>query len=254
MLFAMNNKNTVCFETLPKKKEILAVVDEVQNYLHPDYFERMKTSKEKYRAKKLKKIRKLYNKYICPNTADEFIQSLGELEANLKADLDFFMESDPAISSIEEVVISYPGYLAITLYRIAHIIYDLGVQYVPRIITEAAHSKTGVDIHPAAVIGVPFFIDHGTGIVIGETAEIGSYVKIYHGVTLGALSLSDGAKLRGTKRHPTIKNHVTIYAGASILGGETIIEDNVTIGSNVFIVNSVIKDTTVVYSQNNIKK
>ena len=180
--------------------------------------------------------------------------SLGKLEEDLKKDLDFFMVSDPAISSIEEVIITYPGYLAITLYRIAHIMYNLGVQFVPRIITEAAHSRTGVDIHPAAKIGVPFFIDHGTGIVIGETAEVGNFVKIYHGVTLGALSLSGGAKLKGTKRHPTIKNNVTIYAGASILGGETVIEDGVTIGSNVFIINSVIKDTTVVYSQNNIKK
>ena len=253
-MFVMKNKNQVCFETLPKRNEILLIIDEVRNYLHPGYFEKMSTSKEKYRAKKIKKIEKLYKKYICPNSAEYFIQSLGKLESDLKQDLEFYMESDPAISSLEEVIISYPGFLAITFYRIAHIIYEFDVQYVPRIITEAAHSKTGVDIHPGAKIGVPFFIDHGTGIVIGETAEVGDYVKIYHGVTLGALSLSDGAKLRGTKRHPTIKNHVTIYAGASILGGETVIEDNVTIGSNVFIVNSVIKDTTVVYSQNNIKK
>ena len=253
-MFVMKKRIETCFETLPKGKDIIHLIDEVMNYLHPGYFEKMSTSKEKYRAKKIKKIEKLYNKYICPNTSKEFIQSLGQLESDLKQDLDFFMESDPAINSIEEVVIAYPGFLAITLYRIAHIIYNLEVQFVPRIITEYAHSKTGVDIHPAAKIGVPFFIDHGTGIVIGETAEVGDYVKIYHGVTLGALSLSDGAKLKGTKRHPTIKNHVTIYAGASILGGETIIEDNVTIGSNVFIVNSVIKDTTVVYSQNNIKK
>ena len=254
MLFVMNKKNKVCFETLPKKKDILSLVDEIQNYLHPDFYERMRISKEKYRAQKLKKIRKLYNKHICPNTVDEFMGSLGKLEEDLKKDLDFFMASDPAISSIEEVIITYPGYLAITLYRIAHIMYELGVQYVPRIITEAAHSRTGVDIHPAAKIGVPFFIDHGTGIVIGETAEVGNFVKIYHGVTLGALSLSGGAKLKGTKRHTTIKNNDTIYAGASILGGETVIEDGVTIGSNVFIINSVIKDTTVVYSQNNIKK
>ena len=250
----MDKKNVVCFETLPKRDEILLFVEEVRNFLHPGYFEKMSCSKEKYRANKIKKIRKLYNKYICPTTANAFVEHLGELEESLKKDLEFFMESDPAISSIEEVIITYPGYYAITFYRIAHIIYELGVQYVPRIITETAHSRTGVDIHPAAKIGVPFFIDHGTGVVIGETAEIGNHVKIYHGVTLGALSLSDGAKLKGTKRHPTIKNNVTIYAGASILGGETVIEDGVTIGSNVFIINSVIKDTTVVYSQNNIKK
>ena len=249
----MKNKET-CFETLPKRNEILLVIDEVRNYLHPGYFERMRCSEEKYRQAKINKIRKLYKKYVCFNTVDGFLASLDKLESDLKQDLDFFMDSDPAISSEEEVIISYPGYLAITFYRIAHIMYELGVQYVPRIITEAAHSKTGIDIHPAAKIGVPFFIDHGTGIVIGETSEVGNYVKMYHGVTLGALSLSGGAKLKGTKRHPTIKNYVTLYAGASILGGETIIEDRVTIGSNVFIVNSVIKDSTIVYSQDNLKK
>ena len=243
-----------CFETLPKRKEILLVIDEIQNYLHPGYFEKMRGSSENYKKNKLKKIEKLYKKYICPSTSKEFINSLPKLEQDLKEDLEFFMESDPAIECKEEVIVAYPGYLAITLYRIAHIIASLGVSFVPRIITEAAHSKTGVDINPNAKIGVPFFIDHGTGVVIGETSEIGQYVKIYHGVTLGALSLKGGSKLKGTKRHPTIGNYVTIYAGASILGGETIIEDRVTIGSNVFIVNSVLKDTTIVYSGDSIKK
>ena len=243
-----------CFETLPRKKEVLLVVDEVQNYLHPGYFERLTGSEENYKNKKIKKILKLYKKHICPKTGEMFIEALPSLKKDLEADLDFYMESDPAIDSREEVVVAYPGYLAITLYRIAHIIANFGVPFVPRIITEAGHSKTGVDIHPNAKIGVPFFIDHGTGIVIGETSEIGQYVKMYHGVTLGALSLKGGSKLKGTKRHPTIGNYVTIYAGASILGGETIIEDRVTIGSNVFIVNSVLKDTTIVYSADKIDK
>ena len=243
-----------CFETLPKRNEVLLVVDEIQNYLHPGYFERIRGDENRYRKNKLKKIEKLYKKYICQSTAKEFLDALPKLELDLKEDLDFYMENDPAIDSREEVILAYPGYLAITLYRIAHIIAKLGVAYVPRLITEAAHSKTGVDIHPNAKIGVPFFIDHGTGIVIGETSEIGQYVKMYHGVTLGALSLKGGSKLKGTKRHPTIGNYVTIYAGASILGGETVIEDRVTIGSNAFIVNSVLKDTTIVYSGSSIKK
>ena len=249
----MLTNNKPCFETFPKRNEILIIMDEVRNYLFPGYFERKNIDDKKYKVKKIKKIRKLYTKYICHDTAEEFISKLDELKANLESDLDFFMESDPAISSRDEVIITYPGFLAITFYRVAHIIDELGVKFVPRIITEAAHSKTGVDIHPSAKIGVPFFIDHGTGIVIGETSEIGNYVKMYHGVTLGALSLKGGSKLKGTKRHPTIKDYVTIYSGASILGGETIIEERVTIGSNVFIVNSVIKDTTVVYVANHNK-
>ena len=242
-----------CFETLPRKKEVLMVVDEVQNYLHPGYFERLRGSVDSYKKNKLKKIAKLYKKYICPKTTDEFVNALPQLEKDLEEDLNFYMESDPAIDCKEEVVVAYPGYLAITLYRIAHIIANLGVPFVPRIITELGHSRTGVDIHPNAKIGVPFFIDHGTGIVIGETSEIGRYVKMYHGVTLGALSLKGGSKLKGVKRHPTIKDYVTIYAGASILGGETVIEERVTIGSNVFIVNSVLKDTKIVYSHDEIK-
>ena len=172
---------------------------------------------------------------------------------DLQKDLDFFYESDPASEDKDEIVIAYPGYYAIIYYRIAHILYGLGIMYVPRIITEIAHSDTGIDIHPGCKIGVPFFIDHGTGIVIGETSEIGNYVKMYHGVTLGALSLKDGRELANKKRHPTIKDYVTIYAGASILGGETVIEERVTIGSNVFIVNSVVKDTTIIYSEDKIK-
>ncbi|MBR3266919.1 MAG: serine acetyltransferase, partial [Bacilli bacterium] len=131
--------------------------------------------------------------------------------------------------------------------------YELDIPYIPRIISETVHSKTGIDIHPGAKIGSPFFIDHGTGIVVGETAEIGKRVKIYHGVTLGALSLKEGRALSGKKRHPTIKDNVTIYSGASILGGDTVIGDNVTIGSNVFIVNSVVEDTTLIYTNDSVK-
>ena len=140
---------------------------------------------------------------------------------------------------------SYPGLFATTVYRLAHELFLLGVAMIPRIMTEHAHSITGIDIHPGATIGKYFFMDHGTGIVIGETTVIGEHVKIYQGVTLGALSTKGGQKLKNVRRHPTIGDNVTIYSGASILGGETYIGDNVTVGGNAFITSSVDKDTKV---------
>ena len=168
----------------------------------------------------------------------KFIGTFKDIKKDLLADLDFFMESDPAIDSREEVILTYPGFKAICYYRVAHVLRNMGYLLISRIITEEAHSKTGIDIHPGSQIAAPFFIDHGTGIVIGETAIVGSYVKLYQCVTLGALSLSKGAKMKNIKRHPTIGNHVTIYACASILGDITV-GDEVTIGSNVFLIESV---------------
>ena len=167
-----------------------------------------------------------------------FKARLPKIKEELKKDLDFFMESDPAIYSREEVVCAYPGYKAIACYRIAHILYENDLKLCARIITELAHSITGIDIHPAASISSPFFIDHGTGIVIGETTVIESGVKLYQGVTLGALSLSNIEKIKNTKRHPTIKKNVTIYSCASILGDVTIGESS-TIGANVFLTEDV---------------
>lgn len=169
---------------------------------------------------------------------ERFIGTFKYIKKDLLADLDFFMESDPAIDSREEVILTYPGFKAICYYRVAHVLRNMGYLLISRIITEEAHSKTGIDIHPGSQIAAPFFIDHGTGIVIGETAIVGSYVKLYQCVTLGALSLSKGAKMKNIKRHPTIGNHVTIYACASILGDITV-GDEVTIGSNVFLIESV---------------
>lgn len=248
------NKLEPCFSTYPKRNDVLNFVFQVRNYLHPGYFEPLRIKEDKYRAKKLKEIEKIYKKYICKDTFNEFNKELSHIEEMLNKDIEFFLESDPAIEQKEEVVITYPGYFAILFYRISHVLWEIGIPLVPRVISEIAHSMTGIDIHPGAKIGSPFFIDHGTGIVIGETSEIGHHVKIYHGVTLGALSLKEGSKLKGRKRHPTVKDYVTIYSGASILGGETVIEENVTIGSNVFVVNSVLKDTTVIYSADKIKK
>lgn len=246
----MKLKKETCFETFPKRDGVKLFINSVKDYLFPGYYSKRVLSENR----QLKKILFLYKKHICKYTGELFIKELPTIKTEMQKDLDFFFESDPASESKDEIVIAYPGFLAIMYYRIAHVIHSLAVPYVPRMITEIAHSKTGIDIHPGCKIGSPFFIDHGTGVVIGETSEIGNYVKIYHGVTLGALTLKKGRDLTGVKRHPTIKDYVTIYSGASILGGETVIEERVVIGSNVFIVNSVVKDTTVTYSPDLINK
>ncbi len=178
----------------------------------------------------------------------QFEAVLPSLKEAYNADLKFFMESDPAADSEEEIILAYPGYKAISCYRIAHEIYKLGYKLQARMITEGAHSITGIDIHPAAQLASPLFIDHGTGIVVGETTITGKNVKIYQGVTLGALSLKDGSKIKGVKRHPTIGNNVIIYAGASILG-DVSIGDDVTIGSNVFITESIPDNVKVTFSK-----
>ena len=170
---------------------------------------------------------------------DEVFDSLLPIREQIEGDINAIYEGDPACKSCSEIVLTYPGFIAISAYRIAHILYQFGLKSVARVISEYAHSRTGVDINPGAKIGKNFFIDHGTGIVIGETCVIGDNVKIYQGVTLGALSLKDGRKLENTKRHPTIENNVTIYSGASIFGGETVIGEGSTIGSNSFITKSI---------------
>ena len=177
--------------------------------------------------------------------ADAFVNELPKVREQLKEDLAFFIDSDPAIDSEEEVILAYPGFKAIRYYRIAHILYTLKQFLIARIIAEEAHYMTGVDIHPGAKIETPFFIDHGTGIVIGETTIIGKRVKMYQSVTLGALSLSKGKELHGVKRHPTIGDDVTLYAGVSILGGNVTIGNRVTIGSNVFLTESIPDDMLV---------
>ena len=175
----------------------------------------------------------------------EFFRKIPEVRAMAQTDVEAFFVGDPAAFSVDEIIFCYPGLYAITVYRLAHILYELGVPMLPRIMTEHAHSITGIDINPGATVGKYFFIDHGTGIVIGETTVIGDHVKIYQGVTLGALTTRGGQSLKGKKRHPTIEDNVTIYAGASILGGGTVIGRDSVIGSNVFITHSIPACTTV---------
>ncbi len=175
----------------------------------------------------------------------DFLGKIPQIRAVVQTDLQAAYDGDPAATSMAEVIFSYPGLFAITVYRLAHELYVLGVPMIPRIMTEYAHSVTGIDIHPGATIGEYFFIDHGTGIVIGETTIIGQNVKIYQGVTLGGLSTRGGQNLRGKRRHPTIEDNVTIYANASILGGETVIGQGSVIGASAFITKSVPPCTTV---------
>jgi serine O-acetyltransferase len=177
----------------------------------------------------------------------EFLESLPRVREILQTDVEAAFDGDPAAASKEEIIVSYLFIEAIAVQRLAHELYLKKVALIPRIMAEWAHTRTGMDLHPGARIGSHFFVDHGTGTVVGETAIIGNHVKMYHGVTLGAKSTAGGQQLRGRKRHPTIENNVTIYPGATILGGETIIGAGSTIGGNVFIMNSVAPNSLVIY-------
>ena len=184
---------------------------------------------------------------------NSFFQRLPAIQALLMKDVTAAFEGDPAAKSKGEIILSYPGLYAVFVYRVAHELYVNHIPFLPRIMTEHAHSKTGIDINPGAVIGEYFFIDHGTGVVIGETCVIGNHVKLYQGVTLGALSTKGGQKLHGKRRHPTVEDNVTIYSGASILGGDTVIGENSVIGGNAFITESVAKNTRVTIKQPELK-
>ena len=181
--------------------------------------------------------------------ASDFVSALPRIHKILLTDAQATFEGDPAAQSKEEIIFSYPGFYAIFVYRVANLLYKSGVPFVPRMMTEYAHGKTGIDINPGATIGEYFFIDHGTGVVIGETTIIGNRVKIYQGVTLGALSPRKGQSLAGVKRHPTVRDNVTIYSGASILGGDTVIGEGAVIGGNSFITESVGENTRVSVKQ-----
>ena len=182
------------------------------------------------------------------NAYESFINGLKEVQKVLKEDLEFFLDSDPAATGIDEIKLAYPGFKAIAIYRISHVLYKLGYKVQARFISEVAHSSTGIDIHPAAEISYPFFIDHGTGIVIGETSKIGKRAKIYQCVTLGAVSLSNAKELRGVTRHPQLGDDVTLYAGASLLGAIKI-GNNVTIGSNVFLTKDIPSNMKVIIGE-----
>jgi serine O-acetyltransferase len=264
----LNCNNFDC-ENLPEREEIIDIVLRLRELLFPGYFDKQRNCvktidfmisehisyiyerlyKQIYKSFMLQNRDNISRKEEIMARAQEnsytFLQRIPNLRDILSMDVQATYDGDPAASSIDEVIFSYPGVFAITVHRIAHELHMLGIPLIPRIMSEYAHTLTGIDIHPGAKIGKYFFIDHGTGIVIGETTVIGDFVKIYQGVTLGALSLKAGQRLKGTKRHPTLEDNVIVYAGASILGGETIIGEGVVIGSNVFITRSVTGKTNV---------
>ena len=250
-------------ERLLNRDILIRVLETTRQVLFPGYYETNRVRKEylryvigdrleyiQYNLKKQISI-VLGNLDMCDGCSrsvilrrseeivDAFLKKLPKVREYLATDIEAAFDGDPAAFNKEEIILCYPGLLAISSYRIAHELQLLKVPLIPRIMTEYAHSRTGIDIHPGATIGKYFFIDHGTGIVIGETTEIGDHVKIYQGVTLGGLSTRKGQALRGKKRHPTIGDNVTIYAGATVLGGETVIGENVTIAGNTFIVKSI---------------
>ena len=180
--------------------------------------------------------------------AISFLETIPQVRRSLAMDVQAAFDGDPACQNLDEVIFCYPGLDAITVFRLAHELYNLGVPFIPRMMAEWAHQQTGIDIHPGATIGTHFFIDHGTGVVIGETCHIGNHVKLYQGVTLGALSFdtdTDGKLVRGSKRHPTLEDRVVIYANATVLGGRTIIGHDSVIGSSVWLTRSVDPHTTV---------
>ncbi len=177
---------------------------------------------------------------------NKFFTELQQVYQTLLDDAETFIASDPAASCVEEIILCYPGYYSLIIHRLAHVLYSLKIPVLPRVLSEYAHGKTGIDIHPGAKIGKNFFIDHGTGIVIGETAEVGNNVKIYQGVTLGAIYVEK--KMQATKRHPTLEDNVIIYAGSTILGGKTVIGHDTVIGGNVWLTESVLP-FSVVYRQ-----
>lgn len=181
--------------------------------------------------------------HFCAEKWRKVLTKLPSTIESFEKDAMAFESCDPASTSIQEIYLAYPGYYAIVVYRLAHLVQQLGIPLIPRLMSELAHSRTGVDIHPSAQIGSSFFIDHATGVVIGETCQIGNHVRIYQGVTLGALFVEK--QLSGVKRHPSIGNHVTIYANATILGGETHIGDHAIIGGNTWITESVPPHATV---------
>lgn len=203
----------------------------------------------------LDNLKELYENIFCDYqeqlSFDQYIETLDLLRPMLLLDLKAAYDGDPSATSNKEIILTFPGFYAIMVHRIAHQIALHNIPLIPRMMSELAHNKTGIDIHPDAKIGKSFFIDHGTGVVIGQTCEIGDNVRIYQGVTLGAISLKDVESKRGIKRHPTIKNNVIIYSNASILGGNTVIGNNVIIGSNVFLTSSVPDNKKVLLSSKN---
>lgn len=262
---------------LPSRKAIIRMLDDFMMVLFPNYHGNTALTRANIQYFLGKTLHSLYIrltneveqslKYVCrrvkecpvdvcrkraQTVAEELLENVPRLKKLLAGDIEAAYYGDPAARSHEEIILSYPWVYAIATYRVAHELYVQGVPIIPRIMCECAHSVTGIDIHPGAKIGENFFIDHGTGVVIGETSEIGNNVRIYQGVTLGGLSLpkKEVDRFRGRKRHPTIEDDVIIYSGATILGGKTVVGKGTVVGGNVWITSSIPSDTVVTVASN----
>ncbi len=242
-------RNTLCTTAFPDKELATGFIDELFDFLFLPKNPRITEAEldKQYQALQSHFASLVYdvlsNSTEAQSIAETFFASVPNLYQTLLTDAQTILQFDPAAQSVEEVMLAYPGFFATAVYRIAHQLWIQNVKILPRLFTEYAHSKTGIDIHPGAKIGEAFFIDHGTGIVIGETTIIGNNVKIYQCVTLGALNVAK--ELAQTKRHPTIEDNVVIYSGATILGGKTIIGHDSIIGGNVWLTNSVLPHSVV---------
>ncbi|HHU07062.1 MAG TPA: serine acetyltransferase [Clostridiaceae bacterium] len=230
----------------PNTEIIINIIDKLKIALFPEYWGGISESElphvqlQSLLADIYRELTREIRTVLPENdVSQKLIEGLADIQQLLYKDAQAGFEGDPAARSVDEVILTYPGFFAVFVYRIAHFLFLENVPFIPRIMSEHAHSITGIDIHPGAKIGEYFFIDHGTGVVIGETSVIGNRVKLYQGVTLGALSTRSGQKLAGKKRHPTIEDNVIIYSGASILGGDTVIGEGAVIGGNAFIVKSI---------------
>ncbi len=255
-------------KVLPDEKKIEEIIHNVRRVIFPGYFgdeTLTETASGVFEDLVLIKIYSEIKKQIkhallyrckCENDCEaeelsekysrEFIEQIPNIQEMLFKDVEAAFDGDPAAHSRGEIIVSYPGLFAILVYRMANVLYKMDIPMIPRMMTEYAHGRTGIDINPGAAIGEYFFIDHGTGVVVGETTVIGKNVKIYQGVTLGALSTRQGQALSGTKRHPTIEDGVTIYSGSSILGGDTVIGKGAIVGGNAFITQSIEPYTKVI--------
>lgn len=267
--------NHIDYEPIPSMASVVDILQRLKEIIFPGYFTRDKLDPVNLKyamGQAISKLFDLLSEQICRSIRHDcfrydlecsecseqgheftlqFLETIPELRRLLTTDVSAAFEGDPAAKSYDEIIFSYPGILALTVHRIAHQLHLLGVPLLPRIMSEYAHSVTGIDIHPGARIGKGFVIDHGTGVVIGETTVIGNNVRIYQGVTLGALSLPKGAgeKFRGKKRHPTIEDDVIIYSGATILGGDTVIGAGSVIGGNVWLTESIPPETKVLMKE-----
>lgn len=266
--------NNIDGSNLPSKRAVAQVCLDLLRLLFPGYHDDQAPHSKELREVTGKRVRDLSQRLrreICrslrlgktENVEEEahrlvchFLRSMPMIREILRTDVEAAYEGDPAARNFEEIIVSYPSIETVAVQRMAHLLYLENLPLLPRMMTEWAHSQTGIDIHPGAQVGSHFFIDHGTGVVIGETCEIGSWVKLYHGVTLGAKSFQkdeEGRIVKGGKRHPTVRDRVTIYPGSTVLGGETVIGENSTIGGNVFLMKSIPPNSLVYYEEKQIR-